>query len=198
MKRPFPVGSIVDTDTMQTLNDTREMRRAQAEIFAALANVKKLSEFRPWQIEKTLEEAKACYLDLSAENLPEVHRWAHYLINRRLDDGKVNVSEFYKKLARPVSLEGNSKITVIRYDFDLAKPYDDTKSVLGTLWNVVTQHPFPFRRCLVCKTAFVVAGKKKYCSPRCTNFAIGPRTEYMRAYMKKKRANDKRKKAKGE
>jgi hypothetical protein len=174
--------------------DTAEMRRAQAEIFAVLANVKELSDFRRWQISKVLEDAKACHLYLRAKDFPEVHRWAHYLINRRLDHGRVDVAEFQKKLARPITLEGDSKMTIIRYDF-LGK-IDDIKLVLLGLWNVVTQHPFPFRRCIICKTAFLVAGKKKYCSPRCTNLAAGSRTEYMREYMRTKRANEKKRKAK--
>ncbi|HXF76226.1 MAG TPA: hypothetical protein VNN13_09060, partial [Methylomirabilota bacterium] len=182
---------------LRALDDTPEARYKQAEIFAELANTEKISDFRPWQIEKLLEDARGCYLTLNKNNFAGVHHWTHYLINNRLDHGRVDVSQFEKNLARPTFLEGNEKLTAIRYDFDVKNPHN-IKNVLGVLWDVITLHPFPFRRCPVCKKVFVLAGKKKYCNSRCTNLALGPRTKYMREYMRKKRAREKKRKARGE
>jgi hypothetical protein len=183
-------------DMKTTIETTIEERRhKEAEIFAALASGEKISDLRSWQKAKLLEDAKDCWLELSAGNLSESHRWAHYLINARLDNGRVDVSEFYKKLPHPVVLEGDSKSTTIRYDLDRKAESDgNTKSVFQSLWDVITLHPFPFRRCPVCRTIFVIAGKKKYCSPKCTSLSLGPRTDYMRNYMRKHRKKAKKKK----
>lgn len=169
-----------------------DRRRKQAEIFAVLANRAVLSEMKRWQRIKLIEDARENRTvgGLSVANLSEVHRWTYKLINERLDAGKVNVSEFCKKMARPVSVEGDNKSTAIRWDF---RGTDDIKWVFWDLWNVITLHPFPFRRCLVCKTIFVVAGKRKYCSQKCAARALGSRNDYMREYMRKKRKNAKRK-----
>src|SRR5262245_31219172 len=85
-------------------SDLSERGRAHAEIFATLANAPKLANLKEWQRSKLLEDAKECGLELAADTLSECHRWAHYLINHRLDDGRVDVSSFYKKVPHPTEI----------------------------------------------------------------------------------------------
>ncbi len=71
-----------------------------------------------------------------------------------------------------------------------------TSHYLVELVQTVRLRPFPFRRCPVCQSVFVRAGKKMYCSAICTIRAAedarkDSKREYMREYMAKKRKQTK-------
>jgi hypothetical protein len=173
------------------LNWTKKAVRNRAEIYAVLANVANLSDLKKWQLEKLLDDAQRNYLDLSKESLREIHPWVYRLINEYLDHNEVDVSEFTKKLARPVKLEKADPSFVIRYDYGTGTELN-IKWALGDLWGMLRTWPLPFRRCVICRTVFAAAGKKKYCSQKCTVAAIPSRNDYMRGYMKKRRAREKK------
>jgi hypothetical protein len=74
---------------------------------------------------------------------------------------------------------------------------------LVELVQTVRFRPFPFRRCPVCQSVFVRAGKKMYCSAICTIRAAedarkDSKREYMREYMAKKRKQTKARKGRKE
>jgi hypothetical protein len=138
---------------------------------------------------------------LSWADLAEIHRWAHLLINQVLDGlpprkkipakiaaVAVEIGKFRKKIPQPVWLVVTPENSTVGHDFDLTKR--DRQFALHSLWQAITERPFPFRSCPICRTVFVLAGKKKFCSPKCTAASIGPRIEYMRNYMAQKRARN--------
>jgi len=176
------------------VNQTKEAIRARAEVFATFANVAELSDLKKWQREKLFEDAKTGYLDLRPKNIQVVHRWAYRLINDCIDKGEADVSQFSKELARPRRIQWLPQDSLITYDYAPRRHATiETwkKFCLQDLWALLVSSKHLFRRCPICRTVFVATGKKKYCGPKCTAAAIGPRTDYMRDLMRKRRAREK-------
>lgn len=117
----------------------------------------------------------------------DVHPFAYELVNQLLNDGqKVDVRNLRERvyLLRPVAIqEYQGRGVVIMFDpTEMA-----LDGLFGYLWRTITLCPFPFRRCPVCNGVFVPVKKQKFCVKACANKSLGPRTEYMREYMRDKR-----------
>jgi hypothetical protein len=114
------------------------------------------------------------------------HRWAHLLINAVLNSGRVEavtLADFYKRLPQPVAWILKQGVIEDSYDVIEQSEYD----LLRGLDEIRKLKPFPFLRCKLCHTVFVRFGKRRYCSKRCTDRAVGSRNEYMRKYMADRR-----------
>lgn len=194
-----------------------ELFRKRAEVFAEMASVPDLAKLEEWQKVKLVADVRAAemlksplnvsrtasgepvvrYTDTRLTKLwgnsmfpPEwlpivnAHEWAHRLINEMLDSGRADVSRFQRRLPRPTEwkLDASGRVRPI-YDA-LAEAYLE---LLPALDEVINAGLFPFRRCGQCKKVFVRAGKKKYCSKKCTDEAVGSRNDYMRDYMRERR-----------
>jgi len=195
-----------------------EENQAIAEFWARLASIRDLGELREgerlllvedfkkkvWQwIEASLQKDPNHYpLDLTfgldaplSRALTILHKDARGIIGDLLDGKSVQApSEALPRLTWTLQDEILQEKTVDSpYTLSRAPVPEICSHYTHELVQIVRLRPFPFRRCPICQSFFVRAGKKVYCSAACTIRAAEEarretKREYMREYMAKKRA----------
>ena len=182
--------------------------RGRAEVYAALANVADLSELESWQKVKLVADAsKAKVVSNLAKQKPSRQSdYLHHLNEMEyrpngwysskfilgLTDSSTTFSIMVKLMLgnfRNTSADRRKylywKISEPAFHTSLKVYVNRFVRISGRL---TTSEIFLFRRCPICRTIFVMNGKQKYCDQKCTARPAGPRTDYMRGYMKERRA----------
>jgi hypothetical protein len=182
--------------------------RGRAEVYAALANVADLSELESSQKVKLVADALKTKVisNLAKQKTVEAKRlfaslnemeyrpngWYSPTFILGLTDSSTTFSITVKLMLRNFR---NTSADRRKYLYwKISEPAFDTglkvyvNRFVRISGRLTTSEIFLFRRSPICQTIFVMNGKQKYCDQKCTARAAGPRTDYMRGYMKERRA----------